>query len=96
MTQVELAERTGISQPAISQLENDTRPLDVDWMRTLARIFGCAPADLLTDDDNPDRLSEEERRLLAAYRKADSGQRELIRRVSEPLADLREDTRHAA
>lgn len=96
LTQIQLASRTGISQPAISQLENDERPLDVDWMRTLAREFGCTPADLLPDEDNPDRLSEEERALLAAFRSAGEQQREMIRRVSEPVGADRDEGRRAA
>ncbi len=85
LTQVELAERAGVSQAAISQVENDTRPMTVDWMRTFARILDCTPADLLGEDDNPDRLSEDERRLLALYRDAEVGQREMIHRVAEPM-----------
>lgn len=84
-TQAELAEMTGVSQPAISQLENDTRPLDLDEMRTLARILRCTPADLLDDHDNPDRLTDEEREFLQKFRAAPAAQRELINRVAEPV-----------
>lgn len=89
ITQLELAKLSGVSQPAISQLENDERPLTVDWMRTFARIFGCAVADLLDEDDNPDRLDEEERELLAKYRKADDTQRAMVQRVAEPMEQYR-------
>lgn len=89
LSQVELAELSGVSQPAISQLENDERPLTIDWMRTFAKIFGCSPADLLTDEDNPDRLSAEERHLVQQYREADALQREMITRVAEPAVTFR-------
>ena len=89
LSQADLAARAGISQPAISQLENDTRPLTVDWMRTLARILGVTPADLLGPDDNPHRPSQEEQCLLDHYRAADPAQRSLIDRVAAPLADFR-------
>lgn len=85
LSQIELARAAGISQPAISQIENDTRPLTVDWMRTLARILGCQPADLLGDEDNPYRPNEEEQALLAMWREADPAQREMIRRVAAPV-----------
>lgn len=89
LSQTELAELSGVSQPAISQIENDERPLNVDWMRTFAKIFDCAPVDLLGDQDNPDRLSEDERRIVQQYREADELQREMIARVAEPRRGYR-------
>lgn len=86
LNQAELARLAGISQPAISQLENDTRPLTVDWMRTLARIFGVSTADILGEQDNPHRLDEAEQHLLDNFRNADPAQREMIARVAEPIA----------
>lgn len=86
LSQIELARLAGISQPAISQIENDTRPLTVDWMRTLARILGCTPADLLGEEDNPYRPSAEEQQLLDMWRHADPAQRELIQRVAAPVS----------
>ena len=86
LSQTELAQRSGVSQPYISQIENqDSLSLDIARMRTLARQFDCAPADLLIDADNPDRLDDDERALIAMYRSASDSQRELIRRVAEPL-----------
>lgn len=87
LTQAELAERTGVSQPAISQMENDATTMDTAWMRALARELNCTPADLLSDEDNPDRLSEQERELIHKFRKATGAQRELITRVADPLGD---------
>lgn len=85
ITQDELAELTGVSQPAISQLENGTRSMDIQWMRTFARALGCAPADLLDDEDNPDRLAEAERVLVERYRHADRAQRDNLERVTAAL-----------
>ena len=89
LTQAQLANLTGVSQPAISQIENDETPMTVDHMRTFARIFGCTPADLLGDQDNPDRLTDDERALLEQYRSAADDQQEIIRRVAEPLRPYR-------
>lgn len=89
ITQAQLAKLSGVSQPAISQIENDERPLTIDWMRTFARIFGCTTADLLDGDDNPDRLDAEERELLAKYRQADETQRAMVQRVAEPMEQYR-------
>jgi len=85
MNQAQLARLAGISQPAISQVENDTRPLTIDWMRTFARIFGVTVADILCDDDNPLRLKADEQALVEKYRSADDAQREMVQRVAEPL-----------
>lgn len=89
LTQTALANLTGVSQPAISQIENDETPITIDHMRTFARIFGVIPADLLTDDDNPDRLNSEERDLLEHFRSAAEDQQEMIKRVAEPLRPFR-------
>jgi transcriptional regulator with XRE-family HTH domain len=97
LSQVELAQRTGVSQPYISQIENqDALSLDVARMRVLSREFGCAPADLLSDSDNPDRLSPEERALIANFRSADAAQRALIQRVAEPIVLPQASERRAA
>jgi transcriptional regulator with XRE-family HTH domain len=88
LTQLELAERTGVSQPAISQLENGTRTLDLPWMRTFARALGCAPADLLDEQDNPYLLDDHERGLVERYRAADTEQREMLERVAAAVVPL--------
>lgn len=85
ITQEELGKLAGVSQEAISQIENDKRPLTVDWMRSFARIFNVSTAELLADEDNPHRLTEQERELLEHFRAADAAQRQLITRVAEPV-----------
>lgn len=84
LSQAELAARTGVSQPAISQLENDVIAMDTGWMRAFARELDCTPADLLADEDNPDRLSDEERALIHSFREANAVQREMVLRVAAP------------
>lgn len=86
MNQGDLAQASGVSQPYISQLENQqSLALDIARMRAIARVFGCTAADLLAAEDNPDRLSADERELIANYRAANRAQQELIKRVAEPL-----------
>lgn len=96
LSQAQLAELTGVSQPAISQLENDGLSLTVEWMRSFARVFGVTPADILGDGDNPGRLSEEEQALIEQFRLANASQREMIRRVAEPLQEQADTNRRAA
>lgn len=88
LTQAQLAEATGVSQPAISQIENGTRSMDIAWMRTFARALNCAPADLLERDDNPDILDEHERLLIERYRQGDGTQRETLERVAAAVVPL--------
>jgi transcriptional regulator with XRE-family HTH domain len=91
LTQIELADRTGVSQSAISQIENDVLPMDTAWMRAFARELECNTADLLADEDNPDRLDEAERELINRFRAATLEQRALIARVAEPLQAFNHD-----
>jgi transcriptional regulator with XRE-family HTH domain len=87
-TQERLAEATGVSQPAISQIENGVLSMDIQWMRSFARVLGCSPADLLDEDDNPDRLDDNERALLERFRAADRLQRENLERIAAALVPL--------
>lgn len=88
LTQQELADVTGVSQAAISQLENGERSMDIAWMRTFARALKCAAADLLDPEDNPDRLDGQERALVTRYRKADTAQRQTLERVAAAVVPL--------
>ncbi len=48
LTQVQLAERTGIDQGAISRIENgQTQAMDFDVMARLCDALKCEPGDLL-------------------------------------------------
>ena len=89
LTQAQLAARTGVSQSAISQIENDVLSMDVNWMRAFARELGCAPVDLLDGADNPYKLEPDERALIDDYRNADEIQRGLTRRVAAPVVEYR-------
>jgi transcriptional regulator with XRE-family HTH domain len=96
LSQTQLAEASGVSQPYISQMENaDGTTLDIARMRALARILQCTPADLLTEADNPDRLDDEERALIARFRASDATQRQMINRVAEPLPPPAEPARRS-
>lgn len=64
LSQAEVARAVGMSQNAISSLERGDTVLDLVWMRRLAPLYGCTPADFLADADNPDRLTAEEAALI--------------------------------
>ena len=89
LTQTQLADRTGVSQTRISQIENGEDSMTVQWMRAFARAIGCAPADLLDPEDNPYLLEQDELELVNRYRAADERERETLQRVSAAVLGYR-------
>lgn len=89
LTQAALGAKIGVHQTYIGNLENGDRPLTLEHARRIANVFGVTVADLLDDRDNPDRLSDEERALIALHRRASSEQKEMIRRVTEAVIPYR-------
>ena len=96
MSQDEVAFRVGVSKMTISGIERGKRELTLTMMRKLAEVFGVSAADLLCSDDNPSRLEEDERQLVARYRGADRDQQRNIYRVTEALAPFGHRDRDAA
>ena len=76
-----------MSQEVISLYENDKRPMRLDDMRIFAKILKCSVADLLSDADNPERLTDEEREVLGAYRGVDDNAKDFIRTSAQAVAD---------
>lgn len=72
LTQAELAELAGYkSHSAIAKLEKGDLELPSSKIERFAEIFGVSPSDLLGHTEiRTDVLSEEERRILRAYRDA--------------------------
>ena len=89
LTQTELGKLVGLHQTQIGNLENGGRNLTLEWARRIAKALDVRVADLLDDQDNPDRLSLEEQELLAHYRSADQAQRAMVQRVAEPLSPFK-------
>lgn len=88
-SQQALADAIGVSKMTISDLERGNVRLDVEYMKKIARYFGIDPADLLSEEDNPWALSEEERELIERYRSASDAQREQVQRVAEVIVPWR-------
>lgn len=84
-----LAGKVGCSKVQISDLERGLVQLTVDWMRRLAEPLGVTPAELLTAQDNPLMLSEEERAIIARFRQGTPDQQENLARVTEALIPYR-------
>jgi transcriptional regulator with XRE-family HTH domain len=65
LTQVELAERLGVTQPAVSDYENDDIRLPADVVVQIARILGVSTDELLGLKETPGKAtsSPKNRRL---------------------------------
>ncbi|MGN6124781.1 MAG: helix-turn-helix domain-containing protein [Sphingomonas oligoaromativorans] len=84
-SQDQLAERVGCSKMQISGLERGKPILDTIWMRRLADALGVYPADLLSVEDNPMRVSDVERRYLQRYRNASPEEKATLERVTDAV-----------
>jgi len=87
LSQQALGDLIGTSKMTVSDLERGRMELTLEYMRRLARALSCTPVDILPSDDNPDRLSLEERQLLANYREASETQRAMIERIASPMTE---------
>lgn len=100
LSQQKLADLAGCSKMHISGVERGTRDFSFALMRRLAEVFGVPIADLLSRDDNPGILAQEEQALIETYRSAPKEDQEKILKVAEMLAPLRpandDDHRHSA
>lgn len=74
MTQVELAEKLGVTQGAIQKLENGVMDLTTKWMGTLATALEVRPYELLPKEWQPEEVSPEEREILRVIRKTTAPQ----------------------
>lgn len=75
---MELAEKAGTNHVTLSHVERGGRQLTHDMMVRIAASLGCTPADLLTDNDNPLRLDEDEQEVINALRSMDAGLRQKL------------------
>ena len=89
LTQAGLGERLGLQQETISQYENGRRPVTLEHLRAIARELGCAPADLLVDQDNPGRLSDPEQALIESFRAMNVAEQAVISTSAAAVADRR-------
>jgi transcriptional regulator with XRE-family HTH domain len=69
ITQVELAQKLGISQGAIQKLETGERGLDLDWIEKISKALNVKPWELLPKEMQPD-ISPDEMEIIRAVRKS--------------------------
>lgn len=69
LTQVELAEKIGVTQTAIYKLETGASDLDTKWMKKISDALGVKPYELLPKEWQPQEITEEEKQILELFRK---------------------------
>lgn len=82
----ELAAAVGMKAPHLSMLERGLRPLTLDRMHDLAKVLRCSPADLLTDQDNPDRLPEPLANIVGKLERMDEASLAKVRDITAIFA----------
>lgn len=77
--QAELAEKLSTGKNTVSRYETEQRQLDPETIHKLCDIFGCTADYLLgrSEQTAPD-LTDEEARLIAAFREADEDARAMV------------------
>lgn len=96
LSQQKLADLAGCSKMHVSGIERGTREFSLSLMRRIADVFGVAPGDLLSPEDNPHRLTNpEELRLVETYRHAQDDDRQKILRVAEALVPFAHEAESA-
>lgn len=91
LSQTVLGERVGLTQGQVGHLENGARNLTLEWMKRIARAMDVSVAELLIDEDNPDRLDPEERQLVEAMRRVAGPARQHMKAMAQAIAQVEGD-----
>ena len=98
LTQGELAQKLGLKDSAVAKYENGrVENIKRSTIQKMADIFGCSPTYLLgIEEQNPAAtdftVTDFEKELLIAFRKADSIDKEMVLRVLG-IREKREDVK---
>lgn len=69
LSQKDLAQKLGVSNSRVSNWEQGINRPDADILADLCRILNVSPSELLDVHLTDDELSEQERKIIRAYRK---------------------------
>lgn len=70
LTQTELAKRAGTRQSHISNMEKGERDIDTEMLIRLARALGVKAYELLPEEEQPEQLTQEEKKFIEMLRKS--------------------------
>lgn len=69
MTQEQLASLTGLTQGQVARIEQGKTDIGLDQLKVFAQALGVKPYELLPDDWQPEKLSDEEKAFVDLFRK---------------------------
>lgn len=92
MTSVELAQKSGINQSYLSQIENGKRTSSLDVLDRIAGALNTTVSSLLGEESEP--VSPELARLIEKAHRLDGQQIRLLADVAEALAGSRQERHH--
>lgn len=70
MTQEQLASLTGLTQGQVARIEQGKTDIGLDQLKVFAQALGVKPYELLPDDWQPEKLSDEEKAFIEMLRKS--------------------------
>lgn len=86
LKQTDLAQKLSCSPTTISNYEVGIRDIDSETINKLCEIFGCTADYLLGRSElQTPELSDEEIRLLQAYRRGDDRARDMVKLALDPF-----------
>lgn len=85
-SQQQLAEASGLTQQSIARYESGQRDPQTSAIKALSSALNVTVSYLLGLDSSDTELTDEEKRLIDLYRKADSSGQRSIMAVAETLA----------
>lgn len=84
LTQKDIAEAVGTTANQISRLESGVRKLSPEWIDRLSLVLNCSKAELL-GEEAPERLTEDEQKLLDDFRQLSPEKKENMRLILTAL-----------
>lgn len=95
MTQVELAQKIGVTQGAIQKLENGVMDLTTKWMLSISQALDVKPYEILPQEWQPEEISPEEREILRMIRKTTTPQATNNSNLSTPADNSQNSNQQA-
>lgn len=89
LSQVELAELIHVSQRTISSWEVGRTEPNMGAIEMLSAVLSCRKTDLIGDDATPQKLTDEEIRLISLFRLLGKDEQDMIFNVIETAVKRR-------
>lgn len=90
LSQQEFAERLGVAKRTVVNWETNRNKPDLDTISVICEIMDISPAELLGLQSSYDPASSEETSLIYSYRRLSIGNRRILKRIAETMAEEEE------